>query len=145
MRRVLPVLLLLVALVAAPGANAQEAPAPDAASVAATLTEMGPPVGDVRLFDAETDPNRLLGRPGQYIGKVSWRDERAPDSNATLEFFADEPALRARERYTEAISRAGGPFTQYIYANPSRLALLRLPFALTPEQAAEYDAWLQAL
>jgi hypothetical protein len=42
------------------------------------LGASGFPIGEVRTFTAETDPNSLLGRPNQYTVKVSWKDARAP-------------------------------------------------------------------
>ena len=38
------------------------------------------PITNLEVFDAETDPNSLLGRPGQYTVKVSWEDGRLTDS-----------------------------------------------------------------
>ena len=113
-------------------------------TVAASLQASALPVQDVRVFTAESDPNSLLGRPNQYTAKVSWRDTRGGD-DATLEVFANAADLEARRAYTDAISKAGSAFAQYIYPNTSRLALLRLPHALTPDQAAEYERWLAAL
>lgn len=139
-----PLYLFWFAALAAPVHAQEAAPPPLDVEVAGSL-QASLPVEQVRIFDAQTDPNRLLGRPGQYVGKVSWRDTRAPDSDATIELFADEPSLLARQRYVEAIVSSGGIFGQYVYANGPRLALLRLPFALTPDQAAEYAAWLATI
>jgi hypothetical protein len=125
---------------------ATPAPAPlDEATIRHALAAGGFPTDDVRAFTPDTDPNQLLGRPGQYVAKVSWTDPRAPEGDATIEVFADAEALRARKAYTEAISPAGGPFTQYLYANEPRRALLRLPHQLTPDQAKTYQDWLASL
>jgi hypothetical protein len=117
----------------------------DAGAVQQALASSGLPVSDVHAFTAETDPNQLLGRPNQYTVKVSWKDERAPAEDATIEVFPDLAALRARQTFTEAISQTGGPFTQYIFPNERRLALLRLPRGLTPDQADAYRRWLDTL
>lgn len=34
------------------------------------------PIEKEIVFTAESDPNKLLGRPNQYIGKASWNDKR---------------------------------------------------------------------
>jgi hypothetical protein len=114
---------------------------------AAALRGSGLPVTDVRVFTAETDPNKLLGRPGEYTHKVSWQDTRTPGegNDATIEVFATADDLKRRKAYTEAIARTGGLFAQYVEANEARLALLRLPHDLTPDQAKGYRDWLAAL
>src|SRR5699024_7336831 len=33
-------------------------------------------VGAIYVFDEEDDPNKQLGRPNQYVSKISWADER---------------------------------------------------------------------
>jgi hypothetical protein len=118
-----------------------------AEAVVASLRGSGLPVTEVREFTAESDPNKLLGRPGQYTLKVSWQDTRAAGEgqDATVEVFATAEALAQRKAYTKAIADTGGFFAQYIETNDGRLALLRLPHQLTPEQAKPYRDWLAAL
>ena len=82
----------------APTATLAPAPTPpplDSAAIQQALTAAGIAVADVRAFTAENDPNQLLGRPGQYVAKVSWKDTRAQDVDATIEVFADDAALQA--------------------------------------------------
>src|SRR6266542_488796 len=120
-------------------------PALSSAAVAASLSASRLPVSDVRVFTAADDPNKLLGRPNQYIGKVSWKDLREPDDDATIEVFPDTATLKARTTYTETISKSAGMFAQYIVPNEQRLALMRLPHRLTPDDAEAYKAWFAAL
>lgn len=114
-------------------------------SLAAALGASGLPVVAVQVWTAETDVNKLLGRPGQYTGKVSWTDSRltAP-AGGTVEVFSDAPAMDAWFTYTDTLSK-NPLLSQYIYRNDARLLIMRLSHELTPDQAAEYRAWLSAL
>jgi len=118
-------------------------------TLAGSLNSSGLPVKDVVVFNADTDPNHLLGRPNQYTAKVSWHDSRvepADDlSQATAEVFANGTDLDARSKLAEAASKAGAGFAQYIYRNDQRLVLLRLPHELTPDQAKQYEDWLKTV
>ena len=121
------------------------APAPlDGAAIRRALEASGQPVSNVRIFTAETDPNRLLGRPDQYTAKVDWTDQRA-SGVGTIEVFPNAASLQARQQYAEQVSKTDGALAQHIVANPGRLALMRLPHDLTPEQAAAYEAWFGTL
>lgn len=135
--------------------NSPEAPEddrqpPSARSVVQGLKSDGLPVGKVVVFNASSDPNDLLGRPNQYIGKAVFRDRRAEDDQlaelnasegGTVEVFDDEEAARARFEYVEAIGKSGGPFAEYDYIDGR--VVLRVSADLTPSQAAEYEAALE--
>lgn len=148
-RAFIGLLSALVGLLALAACTA--APAPQAAltpqAVQQALTASGLPVADVRVDTAEGDPNKLLGRPGQYVLAVRWRDTRAPAeaSDAVLEGFADEAALKARADYVEALGKGSPLLVQYVFTNPARRVLVRAPKDLTPEQAAQYKDWLAKL
>jgi hypothetical protein len=52
------------------------------------------------VYTEDTDTNKLLGRPNQYIEKVNWSDERLKDKNnisCTVEIFANENDCEARK------------------------------------------------
>jgi CheY-like chemotaxis protein len=140
-------LLLLVPLVVACQAMPVATPPMDGQALANHLRSSPLPITQVEVFTAESDTNQLLGRPTQYIAKVSWRDSRLTDtiSRPTIEGFANMADLNQRATYTEAISKSGGAFAQYIFRNDRRLLLMRLPHELTPDQAEEYRAWLNKL
>jgi hypothetical protein len=70
----------------------------------------GMPVGDTRVFTSETDPNQLLGRPGQYFAKATWSDEcvsprsagEAPvsvSSGGSIELFRSSDDRELRQEY----------------------------------------------
>lgn len=123
---------------------AKRGPVLTAESVAAALLAGGFPVSEVRVHTAETDPDRLLGRSNQYVGRVSWRDARVGD-DATIELFPNLSSLQARKIRVESTNTRNGLTAQYIYVRSDERALLRIPTALTPEQAGEYEDWFGAL
>lgn len=113
----------------------------------ASLTASGLPVANVTTFTAETDVNHLLGRPNQYVAKVNWDDTRldTQQNDLTVEVFTSVADLQARQKYIDALGKGSPLFAQYIVPNEPRLALMRLPHQLTPEQAEAYKAWFAAL
>jgi len=99
----------------------------------------GLPVVDVVVYTAETDPNKLLGRPHQYIAKVSWKDTRlttpsVASPGGSIEVFANTEDLQARKQYVESFSAI---FPEYSYVNG--LMLFHLSSDLTPDQAKVYE------
>lgn len=132
----------------APTTPARPASIVTSEEVAAALRGSGLPIADLTTYTAESDPNALLGRPGQYVAKVNWRDTRIPAEadTARLEVFADAKAQAAWYAHNDALLRSGVPqLAGYIYRNDRMLAVLRLPRELTPDQAAEYKQWLEAV
>lgn len=108
------------------------------------LQSAGLPVGEVTAWTADTDPNKLLGRPGQYIDKATFRDTRLqplpePDVQAggDIEIFRTAGELQVRRDYIEAVTRSSPLLAQYVFS--SGLVLLRVSGELTPDQAAAYD------
>ena len=100
------------------------------------------------VYTAENDPNKLLGRPNQYIGKANWNDKRVEpltpdDRSMTVELFASAEDLENRRKYVEAVSKSISPLAQYQYVHKN--ALLRLSHKLTPQQASEYEKVLKSL
>lgn len=96
-------------------ANSEAAGGTQTASVAPTedeivdaLSASDLPITDLEVFDAETDPNSLLGRPGQYTVKISWEDGRLTDSidpSGTLELFPDAESMQMRADYIEEVGQ----------------------------------------
>lgn len=111
------------------------------------LIESGLPIAGSVVYTEETDPNKLLGRPGQYKGKVSWRDQRDNQNSDGLEYtvevFSSAEDLEKRRKYVEAISRSLSALAEYQFVHKN--ALLRLHHNLTPKQAAEYEKVLKSL
>ena len=114
---------------------------------AASLGKSGIATTDVIVYTADNDQNKLLGRPGQYVGKVNWTDMRAPaqKQQATVEIFADDASMQARFTYLDGILKSSPLLLQYMYRNDARRLIVRVPKELTPAQAGEYEAWLKTL
>ncbi|MDT7664569.1 MAG: hypothetical protein QOD04_4125 [Pseudonocardiales bacterium] len=103
------------------------------------------------VYTADTDPNKLLGRPGGYVSKTAFADSRvesgvlggAPDAmnrGGSVEVFADEDAATTRRNYLQEIGKRAPIFSEYDYQ--SGPVLLRISHLLTPQQGAEYEAAL---
>jgi len=106
------------------------------------------PIVEEVTYSPETDPNKLLGRPHQYIGKASWTDARAKgslpdDRTMTVEVFASTEDLENRRRYVEAVTKTMSPLAEYQFVHKN--ALLRLNHTLTPKEASQYESVLKAL
>ncbi len=124
---------------------------PNAEGVALKLKGQGLPIRSIQTYTEENDPNKLQGRPGQYVGKANFRDRRAEDDGASdldvseggsVEVFASEDEAEKRTAYVEAIGQSGvGPFAEYDYRRGR--VLLRVAGGLTPKQAREYEAALE--
>lgn len=109
------------------------------------LKEKNENIGKIVVYTADTDTNKLLGRPNQYTSKVNFADNRISqefvDENdakgGTIEVFANKKDMENRKEYIESISSSASMFVQYIYSKGN--VLLRLEKDLTPEQAKEYE------
>jgi len=105
------------------------------------------PVGETIIYDEETCPNSLLGRPGQYVGKADWEDTRVEqygDSliGGTVEVFEDEETLIKRKEYIEPFLEET-MFLQYMFIHKN--VIVRVDKELTPSQAEEYKDALESL
>lgn len=118
------------------------------------LKAKGLPVGASVTYTADNDPNKLLGRPGQYIGKVTFKDTRLADNGnqgvdisvgdgGSIEVFATLDAATKRTTYVQAISSSAALFTEYDFQDG--LVLLRISHELTPDQENGYETALKTL
>jgi hypothetical protein len=110
--------------------------------------QAGLPVSSLVMLTAETDPGRLLGRPGQYVGKAVWHDPRTDtppstevSSGGAVEVFATEADLRRRRDQLTTATPAGSA-AEHLYTRG--LALVRVSGKLAPAQAAEYQRALES-
>ncbi|MFE9804727.1 hypothetical protein ACFYP6_39000 [Streptomyces goshikiensis] len=132
---------------AAPSAATSPADAPGAykaiAAVVTSSTNSAP-------VTAESDPNHLLGRPGQYTSKITFSDSRikAADTDGlepgdvalggAIEAFATPADAQARATYIQTVTKGMPALTEYDYVHGS--IVVRLSRYLTPGQAGEYKA-----
>lgn len=145
--RYITVLLAVLTLAACGGKTpvANTAPEPQTAGQIATTMA----AGKVTVWTAETDPNRLLGRPGGYTSAATIVDSRltctevATDCGATVEVYPTAAEAQARSEYIQSILGGGGVLgTEYHYFEGT--ALLRVTGELTPDQAKVYATKFQA-
>lgn len=116
------------------------------------LRAAGLPVGDYIQYDERTDPNALLGRPGGYLAKINFHDQRVKDKDTlnnydmdgggTVEIFASERDAKARFDYISPLSTTP-LFGQYVYYRGK--VVLRVSHHLIPSEAAEYNNVLSAM
>ena len=103
-------------------------------------------LGDVVIYTEDSDPNKLLGRPHQYIGKLNFSDTRYKETKAsdfaTIEIFQNEQDLDDRYNYVETVTKST-PFLMYQFKHKN--LLLRIPHEMTPSQAKEYEAALKQM
>jgi hypothetical protein len=119
-----------------------------ASDVVTAFTSAGLPVGKVEVYDASTDSNQLLGRPGQYVAKFNFADTRLeqPEGDmvgGSVETFKSAEDLKTRQAYIAKLAKQLSLAVEYEYTDG--LMLLRLDKALTPDQAAAYDKAFQAV
>ncbi|MFW1844350.1 hypothetical protein ACG9YY_15635 [Acinetobacter pittii] len=108
----------------------------------------------VHPFTEEDDLNNQLGRPNQYIEKVSWPDKRIDPKfesdgfyddeidpseykGGTIEKFRNTADLNRRYEYIKNIYLKSPFLNQYMYKKG--LFLIRLDKDLTPTQAKQYE------
>jgi hypothetical protein len=133
--------MIALALVGSGHARADKTWRP--AQVITGLRQAGLPIGVVRYFTPVSDPNKLLGRPGQYNGKANFRDRRLRgagfdvDNGGSVETFPDKRAASIRYRYVHAIATSSSLFAEYNYLEGT--VVLRLSHELTPAQAKRYE------
>lgn len=148
MRRLAPT--AAVALLA-PLVGCGDAPPPDAGEVVRQLEGRGVPIGEVEVYNEDSDPNELLGRPGQYVGKANFElaglksdGERGIDTSegGSVETFASEGEAEKRASYLETVSESGPLFTEYDYREGR--VVLRLAGKLAPRKARRYGGMLPA-
>jgi hypothetical protein len=148
--------VLLAAALTACGTTAVHAPASGPAApltartayqqMSRTVTSMGRP-GTVT---ATTDPNYLLGRPGEYTSKVTFTDSSVPagdvagagpgdvERGGAIEVFAHPGDARTRAAYIRSVTRGMPALAEYDYVQGT--VLVRVSRYLAPKRAAAYES-----
>jgi hypothetical protein len=121
-----------------------------AMNVALTMRDAGIPIMRPYNVTAETDSNRLLGRPGYYTSKVMFGDRRynMPElqvyPEGTIEIFPTPALALRRNNYIKRVTRDLPRYQQYHTLAGN--GLLRLDFDFSPDHAAAYaTAFRQAI
>jgi hypothetical protein len=126
-----------------------------AGSLVGLFQANGLPVGKFQVYNASTDPNKLLGRPGLYTSKANFVDTRIDQSGfagektidteqgGSVEVFASEEDAKQRADYVRSITRGSALFAEYSYLRDR--VFLRLSKELTPKQAKAYERLMRSL
>ena len=127
----------------------------DVGSLVGLFQANGLPVGKFQVYNASTDPNKLLGRPGFYTSKSNFIDTRIDQSGfagektidteqgGSVEVFASEGDAKQRADYVRSITRGSALFAEYSYLRDR--VFLRLSKELTPKQAKAYERLMRSL
>lgn len=102
------------------------------------------PVTDAAVFDEVTDPNKLLGRPNQYVEKMNFKDLRGnKDQSCSIEVFRNETDAKARLDYVDNIGKSASMFATYNYLHKN--VLVRINFGVLPKDADLYRQALESI
>jgi hypothetical protein len=99
-------------------------------------------MSELKRFTADDDPNKLLGRPGQYVEKLSWK---VAGDTGTIEFYTDLEAAKSRADFVREAGKKSPLLLQWVYLNEKRLAVLRLPHKVSPDDAKKWEAILASI
>jgi len=143
--------------------------------VVAYFKENGLPIAETKKYTEEDDPNELLGRPGQYIGKVNFIDtnvvsKKVEDEKKDYGSEASSEEEIKKSMLEEFDTDSGGSFeifknntdakSRYDYISKissdtggilaeydyvQKNILVRVSKSLTPKQAANYEKVLKEL
>lgn len=147
----------LVVVTATPTPTPDATPTPQSYDITATevltvLIDAGLPIGEHLVYTAESDPNELLGRPGQYTSKANFRDTRLVvqnsaevdiDDGGAVEVFESAQAAQAWAEYIKTIGESLPMLVNYVLVEEN--VVVRLSKRLLPEQAEEYRQVLTGL
>ncbi|MFD7410164.1 hypothetical protein [Kitasatospora purpeofusca] len=142
---------------AAPSSTAPAAAKGTAEAITKGLATKGMPVKLTVVYDATTDPNGKLGRPGQYISKSAFDDTRVSGTEqakkdevqgrrdsisygGTVETFATEQDAKTWATYVDTVSKAVGGLVTPDYVYQRGTTVVRVSHLLTPDQAKAYEA-----
>jgi hypothetical protein len=127
-----------------------------AAQIMAKLTTAVPSAKQTIAYTAATDPNSLLGRPGQYVGDIHFSDARVPKNKTefstpgdvefggAVETFATVQDAQNRATYVEKVTQALGSIAgEYDFQHGH--VLIRVSRFLTPDQVAAYKTFANSL
>ncbi|MET9226461.1 hypothetical protein [Lentzea sp. NPDC003310] len=124
-----------------------------AEEVTTALAAKIPSLKLTKVFSAEDDPNKQLGRPNGYTSKSAFTDTRIAVEGAVaitkendtlrgggVEVFPDEAGAKARMEYIQQFGKQTPMLAEYDYVVGG--VLLRVSKELTPTQAKEYETAL---
>ena len=96
------------------------------------------PLGQLEFFNANSDPDKLLGKPNQYTEKAIWQTKAG--MGHSVEVFAGDADLQARKKFYETDKKTAGDFL-ITHKN----VLVRIHKEMVPETVARFEQTLKAL
>ncbi|MEU1800885.1 hypothetical protein [Streptomyces sp. NPDC019937] len=127
---------------------ARATPRVDAASALKAISATVSTAKQNSTITAASDPNHLLGRPGQYTSKVTFADSRVSKADAAgfkagdvelggaIEAFANSADAAARAEYIRSVTKSSSALAEYDYVHGA--VVVRVSRFLTPTQAGQY-------
>lgn len=124
----------------------------DAKALVAALKSAGMPIGKTDVYSASNDPNKLLGRPGQYTSKVNFIDTRVKEpvtdgievsNGGSVEVFANQTDAKTRYEYVAKIAKSMPMLNEYDFRDGD--VVLRISNSLTPTQEKKYEVALKKI
>lgn len=123
-------------------------PSPKSYSADSILNELEKrfPIVNSIVYDEDNDPNELIGKKHEYIGKVNWCDarlEQLPNGNCqimcggSIEVFSSPEDANDRIKKIEETIKERPEFEEYRYLE-NEVYLLRISNNFTPDEAEEY-------
>lgn len=109
----------------------------------------GAPIDEYFIYNASSDPNELLGRPGGYVGKATFRDARLEtqfddyqvEDGGSIEVFVNSGQAASRSSYIQTLIQ-DSPLFDAEYHFLEGTVLLRVSGRLTPEDTEIYESAL---
>ena len=122
----------------------------DAADVVNAFKKDGLPIGDQLVYTVENDPDKLMGRPGQYTSKVNFVDTTEQENmkveilhGGSVEMFDNNDDAKNRFNYISKIAKSSPVFDEYDYVQGK--ILLRLSKNLPSNHAKKYEDTLKKI
>lgn len=123
----------------------------NASQILEAMKSDGLTIGDIQVYDEDSDPNNLMGRPNEYISKASFLDTRVKDPygngyidgeididfGGTVETFNTAADAQAREKYIDRVVSESGIGKMYMYTFCN--VVFRVGYELKPSQAEDYE------
>ena len=143
------------ATTSAPSASETPSPASEERTAEEVFEDISAKVDSASLttvYDEESDPNDLLGRPNGYTSKVAFADSRVKfddyeeqglakddlDRGGSIEVFPDAEGAKMRAEYIQGVKKSNGILgSEYTYVDGT--VLVRVTGKLTPKQAKDYE------
>lgn len=115
----------------------------DAAAIIRDLAASGVPVKLGTVYDENTDPNKLLGRPNGYLSKAEFTDSRVKaDKAGSVEVFDDASGAEARAEYIQALGKSPA-LAEYTFVRGN--VVVRVDKDMAPSDAKAYEEALNKI